>query len=114
MLLIENALLWYLESIVFRSQMEEQYDSTDVLIVAACRTPIGRFCGGFGSLAAHELGGRVIEACLARSVTQFKSEMTQENLGNQLREIVLGQVYSAGCGQNPARRAAAAGGKHFV
>ena len=46
--------------------MEEAYSDSDVLIISACRTPIGRFCGGLASVAAHELGANVISECIKR------------------------------------------------
>ena len=70
------------------------------VIVAATRTPIGRFHGALASLSAAELGQRVIAALLAQ--TQLDAA--------QLDEVIMGQVLTAGCGQNPARQAAVAAG----
>lgn len=68
----------------------------DVVIVAAKRTAVGSFGGGLSSLRADQLGSAVIKALL---------EETGIPAG-QINEIVLGQVLTAGCGQNPARQAA--------
>ncbi len=68
----------------------------DVVIVAAKRTAVGSFGGGLSSLRADQLGSAVIKALL---------EETGIPAG-QINEVVLGQVLTAGCGQNPARQAA--------
>ncbi|MGF2688196.1 acetyl-CoA C-acetyltransferase [Marinobacter sp. DUT-3] len=67
----------------------------DVVIVAAKRTAVGSFGGGLSSLRADQLGSAVIKALL---------EETGVPAG-QINEVVLGQVLTAGCGQNPARQA---------
>lgn len=72
----------------------------ECVIVAATRTPIGRFHGALASLSAAELGQRVIAALLAH--TQLDAA--------QLDEVLMGQVLTAGCGQNPARQATVAAG----
>ena len=69
---------------------------SDVVIVAAKRTPVGSFLGAFGNTPAHELGRVAIEAALAQA------GVAPEDVS----EIILGQVLTAGQGQNPARRAA--------
>ncbi|AOY90035.1 acetyl-CoA acetyltransferase [Marinobacter salinus] len=66
----------------------------DVVIVAAKRTAIGTFGGGLSSLSADQLGTAVIKAILEETGVA----------GNQVNEVVLGQVLTAGCGQNPARQ----------
>ncbi|WP_152205204.1 acetyl-CoA C-acetyltransferase [Marinobacter changyiensis] len=66
----------------------------DVVIVAAKRTAIGAFGGGLSSLRADELGTAVIKALLEESGVA----------GNQVNEVLLGQVLTAGVGQNPARQ----------
>lgn len=72
----------------------------NVVIVAATRTPIGAFQGGLAPLAATELGAVVIRALLQKT-----------NLDAGLIDSVLmGQVLTAGCGQNPARQSALNGG----
>ena len=68
----------------------------EVVIVAAGRTPIGSFCGTLADTPAHSLGAAVI-----------KSLLEQTGLGPaQIDEVILGQVLTAGEGQNPARQAA--------
>ncbi|KMM78236.1 acetyl-CoA C-acetyltransferase [Pseudomonas deceptionensis] len=68
----------------------------EVVIVAATRTAIGSFQGSLATVPAAELGAAVIRQLLA------KTGLT----GNQVDEVILGQVLTAGCGQNPARQAA--------
>ncbi|ADP98760.1 acetyl-CoA acetyltransferase [Marinobacter adhaerens HP15] len=68
----------------------------DVVIVAARRTAIGTFGGGLSSLSADQLGTAVIKAILEETGVA----------GDQINEVVLGQVLTAGCGQNPARQSA--------
>ena len=70
------------------------------VIVSAARTPIGRFLGGLSPLTAPELGGVAIRAALDRSGID----------PNEIDDVVLGNVVSAGLGQAPARQAAIAGG----
>lgn len=66
----------------------------DVVIVAAKRTAVGTFGGGLSSLRADQLGTAVIKAILEDTGVA----------GDQINEVVLGQVLTAGCGQNPARQ----------
>ncbi|MHA7810970.1 MAG: acetyl-CoA C-acetyltransferase, partial [Marinobacter adhaerens] len=68
----------------------------DVVIVAARRTAIGAFGGGLSSLSADQLGTAVIKALMEETGVA----------GDQINEVVLGQVLTAGCGQNPARQSA--------
>ena len=68
----------------------------DVVIVAAARTAIGNFMGSLSTIPANVLGAKVIQDLLRR--TGVKSE--------QIDEVILGQVLTAGTGQNPARTAA--------
>lgn len=70
------------------------------VIVEALRTPIGKFAGGLQSFTAPELGGMVIRELVA------KSKMAPENID----EVIMGNVVSAGIGQNPARQASIASG----
>uniref|UniRef100_UPI0035CA7EC3 acetyl-CoA C-acetyltransferase n=1 Tax=uncultured Sphingomonas sp. TaxID=158754 RepID=UPI0035CA7EC3 len=72
----------------------------DIVITAAKRTPVGSFLGAFGSTPAHELGRIAIEAALEQAGVA----------GDEVSEVILGQVLTAGQGQNPARRAAMAAG----
>ncbi|HVY84359.1 MAG TPA: acetyl-CoA C-acetyltransferase [Caulobacterales bacterium] len=73
---------------------------TDVVIASAARTPVGSFNGAFAAAPAHELGKTAIAAALQRA----KVDATEVN------EVILGQILSAGEGQNPARQAAIAAG----
>ena len=68
---------------------------TDVVIVSAARTAVGKFGGSLAKIAAPELGATVIRAVLERA--GLKPE--------QVSEVILGQVLTAGSGQNPARQA---------
>ena len=68
----------------------------NVVIVAAGRTPIGSFSGGLSSLSATQLGTTVVKALLEKSSIA----------ADQIDEVILGQVLTAGCGQNPARQTA--------
>ena len=68
---------------------------TDIVIVAATRTAIGKFGGGLAKIPAPELGATVIRELLARAKLQ----------ADQISEVILGQVLAAGSGQNPARQA---------
>ena len=68
----------------------------DVVIVAAARTAIGNFMGSLATIPANVLGAKVIEGLLQKS--GVKPE--------QIDEVILGQVLTAGTGQNPARTAA--------
>ncbi|NGM44145.1 acetyl-CoA C-acetyltransferase [Rhodobacter sp. SGA-6-6] len=69
---------------------------TNVVIVAAGRTAVGSFNGSFANTPAHDLGAAVIEGVVARAGID-KAEV---------EETILGQVLTAGQGQNPARQAA--------
>jgi acetyl-CoA C-acetyltransferase len=68
---------------------------TNVVIVAAARTAVGSFNGAFAATPAHDLGAAVIEAVVARAGIE-KADVS---------ETILGQVLTAGQGQNPARQA---------
>ncbi len=72
----------------------------DIVIVSAARTPVGAFNGVLGSLPAHELGKVAIKAALERAGVEAA----------QVSEVILGQILSAGQGQNPARQASIAAG----
>jgi acetyl-CoA C-acetyltransferase len=69
--------------------------STDIVIVAAARTAVGKFGGTLAKTPASELGATVLRALLARAGLE----------GGQIGEVILGQVLTAGVGQNPARQA---------
>ena len=68
----------------------------DIVIVAAARTPVGSFNGAFGSTPAHILGATALKAAIERA------GLSAEDID----EVILGQVLTAGQGQNPARQAA--------
>ncbi|MDH3694456.1 MAG: acetyl-CoA C-acetyltransferase [Gammaproteobacteria bacterium] len=72
----------------------------DVVIIGAGRTAIGTFGGALSTIPASELGAKVITDLLERS------KITPE----QVDEVILGQVLTAGVGQNPARQASIAAG----
>ena len=73
---------------------------TDVVIVAAARTPIGSFNGALSSLPAHALGKVAIQAALERAKVE----------PGEVSEVIMGQILTAGQGQNPARQASVAAG----
>jgi acetyl-CoA C-acetyltransferase len=73
---------------------------TEIVIASAARTPVGSFNGAFASLPAHALGTVAIKAALERA--GVKAE--------EVDEVILGQILTAGAGQNPARQAAMAAG----
>src|SRR6478672_8749020 len=70
--------------------------SDDIVIVSAARTPVGAFNGALGSLPAHDLGKVAIAEALKRAGVD----------GKEVSEVILGQILTAGQGQNPARQAA--------
>jgi acetyl-CoA C-acetyltransferase len=72
----------------------------DIVITAAKRTPVGSFLGVFATTTAHELGRTAIEAALEQAGVS----------GEDVSEVILGQVLTAAQGQNPARQAAMAAG----
>jgi acetyl-CoA C-acetyltransferase len=72
----------------------------DIVIVSAARTPVGAFNGSLSSLPAHELGKIAIRAALERAGVEAKT----------VDEVILGQILTAGQGQNPARQASVAAG----
>jgi acetyl-CoA C-acetyltransferase len=69
---------------------------TDIVIASAARTAVGSFNGAFANTAAHELGAVAIKAALERARLEPQ----------EVDEVILGQVLTAGEGQNPARQAA--------
>src|ERR1044071_9557180 len=72
----------------------------DIVIVSAARTPVGAFNGAFANLPAHELGKVAIQAALERAGVE----------GAEVSEVIMGQILTAGQGQNPARQASIAAG----
>jgi acetyl-CoA C-acetyltransferase len=75
-------------------------DNTTIVIAGAARTPVGSFNGSLSSLQAHELGKIAISAALERAKTA----------PGEVSEVILGQILTAGHGQNPARQASIAAG----
>lgn len=73
---------------------------TEIVIASAARTPVGSFSGAFASLSAHALGTVAIQAALGRAGVPPE----------EVDEVILGQILTAGAGQNPARQAAMAAG----
>src|SRR5215475_1442400 len=71
-----------------------------VVIVSAVRTPIGKFQGSLSELSAPQLGALVVKEAVSRAHLEPK----------QVDECIMGNVISAGLGQNPARQAALNGG----
>ena len=69
---------------------------TEIVIASAARTPVGSFNGAFAILSAHALGTIAIQAALERA--GVKPE--------EVDEVIMGQILTAGAGQNPARQAA--------
>src|SRR2546427_9707764 len=74
--------------------------SDDVVIISACRTPVGKFQGSLSDLGAPQLGAIVVREAVRRARLDPK----------QVDECIMGNVVSAGLGQNPARQAAIFGG----
>lgn len=71
---------------------------TDVVIVSGVRTPIGRFQGGLSSISACQLGSLALQEALKKAGL------------DTVDEVIMGNVVSAGLGQNPARQAALGAG----
>src|SRR5689334_21970105 len=72
----------------------------DIVIVGAARTPVGSFNGAFANLPAHELGKAAIQEAMKRAGVE----------GGQVSEVIMGQILTAGQGQNPARQASIGAG----
>jgi acetyl-CoA C-acetyltransferase len=70
-------------------------DQTTIVIASAARTPVGSFNGSLSGVPAHELGKVVIKEALKRAKVE----------PGDVNEVILGQILSAGMGQNPARQA---------
>ena len=69
---------------------------TDVVIASGARTPVGSFTGAFANVPAHDLGTAAIKAALERAKVAPA----------EVSEVILGQILTAGQGQNPGRQAA--------
>jgi acetyl-CoA C-acetyltransferase len=72
----------------------------DVVIISGCRTPVGKFQGSLSEFSAPQLGAMVVREAVKRSGVDAA----------QVDECIMGNVISAGLGQNPARQAAIFGG----
>src|SRR5437660_3632939 len=72
----------------------------DIVIVSAARTPVGAFNGALGGLPAHDLGKVAIAEALKRAGVE----------GKEVSEVIVGQILTAGQGQNPARIASIGAG----
>src|SRR5437016_5071875 len=72
----------------------------DIVIVSAARTPVGAFNGALASFPAHDLGKIAIKSALERAGVQPE----------RVSEVIMGQILTAGQGQNPARQASVAAG----
>ena len=74
--------------------------NSGIVIAGAARTPVGSFNGSLSTLAAHELGQAAITAAMQRSGVE----------PGDVSEVIMGQILTAGEGQNPARQAAIGAG----
>src|SRR5437016_5828795 len=72
----------------------------DVVIISGCRTPVGKFQGGLSDFSATQLGAIAVREAVKRAGLN----------SDQIDECIMGNVISAGLGQNPARQAAIFGG----
>ncbi len=70
--------------------------ASDIVVVSAARTAVGSFGGAFNTVAAHDLGAAAIKGALERA----------KIAPGDVDEVILGQILTAGQGQNPARQAA--------
>ena len=68
---------------------------SDIVIVSAARTPVGSFNGSFSDMSAADLGSIAIKEAINRA--KIKT--------SDVSEVIMGQVLTASCGQNPARQA---------
>src|SRR5438046_5251500 len=72
----------------------------DVVIISGCRTPVGKFQGSLSDLSATQLGAIAVREAVKRAAVE----------PSRIDECIMGNVVSAGLGQNPARQAAIFGG----
>jgi acetyl-CoA C-acetyltransferase len=75
-------------------------DASTIVIAGAARTPVGAFNGALAGLPAHDLGKVAIQAALERARVE----------AGEVSEVIMGQILTAGAGQNPARQASIAAG----
>ena len=73
---------------------------SEVVIVSATRTPVGSFNGSFSNMSAADLGSIVIKEAVNRA--KIKT--------SDVSQVIMGQVLTASCGQNPARQASISAG----
>ena len=74
-----------------------------IVIASAARTPIGSFSGALSTIPAHQLGAIAITEAMSRAKIS----------GNDVSDVIMGQILTAAQGQNTARQAAAAAGIPF-
>jgi acetyl-CoA C-acetyltransferase len=75
---------------------EKTMAENDIVIVSATRTPVGSFSGALSPLPAHELGAIAVKSAIEKAGVK----------ADEVDEVILGQILTAGQGQNPARQAA--------
>jgi acetyl-CoA C-acetyltransferase len=80
---------------MFKEEQVMSGSSEAVAIVSAARTPVGAFNGALSSVPASELGTCALKAAMERAGLE----------GGEIDEVILGQILTAGAGQNPARQA---------
>ncbi|MEA2934393.1 MAG: acetyl-CoA C-acetyltransferase [Variibacter sp.] len=86
---------------VAAAKLDEEIEMQDgVVVVGAARTAVGAFNGALSALPGHELGKVAISAALERAGIE----------GKRVSEVIMGQILTAGQGQNPARQASIAAG----
>src|ERR1051325_8521513 len=83
-----------------RLQEQTMPSENEIVIISGCRTPVGRFQGSLSDLSATQLGAIVVREAVKRARIDAA----------QVDECIMGNVVSAGLGQNPARQAAIYGG----
>src|SRR5438067_976813 len=81
---------------LFRLAMRKEAAMSEVLLLSAARTPIGKYLGGLADLTAPQLGAVAVAEALRRARVAAE----------RIDEVILGNVIQAGVGQNPARQAA--------
>eukprot|EP01080_Neovahlkampfia_damariscottae_P001021 gene1022-9926_t len=85
---------------ILKDSIKNFYSTKNVVIVSACRTPVGSFNGKLASFSAPKLGALAVKTALERAGVSV----------SEIEEVILGNVLSAGLGQAPARQAAIYGG----
>ncbi|CAL8070015.1 unnamed protein product [Calicophoron daubneyi] len=85
--------------------------SSEVFIVVAKRSPIGRISGCLSGLSAHQIGAQVISSVIDDLARRTEDPpTTRARVIQRLEEVIVGQVLTSSCGQNPARQAAVLAG----